>query len=657
MSLRHAFSLWLLISLLLSIELLSAEAAADQTPNENSDSRGRATAIALNYCRASFHRIRTSQSKDVLYEEQVKILDNLNVNGIADQEVINLYSAVLDEIGQIEIADKEREIFEDKYRKALFREIEATAFVALAQTATMSLDGLARTGVRSWLDYRDLQWTRDFDKWKVEKTRMASVVAKSSKFLDTFWRQAKDKNIPDRWLVRGTDLDRLAAAIQEEDLETRLRVLLRMEAFMECYPPYWYHVGRAQQGLGQFYEAAETYDRVANLAHGHFRSDEMLTAALANRAIIQQHLKQPGADRTAREALTYSSSVWSANLMCAQVLEANGRIDDAEDAILRNLDVDLERRYSSVGLLGLYYRQDRLDELAARLADPDFIVHVPMLGIVQCLAKLGPERTPQSVLSGLTNSIRVAVEPRFGTDDLLVACGASWQPDKVRSLTFFFPGQAIPMTTGAGSVVGLSHPKLETHAAGGYVFRYARAIEAGNPFSSSGGGASLVGSALRFEYAAPGAAAEPAVLFVTLGAPLQARAGAQPTAPWWQSASPIEIRYADVRIPLDGSWKPSPTTLDAPVARSPLPGGPDKAMTGTDDPPRPVEEPIVEPQPLKGQIGRQPADAPGVAKPFAPSRRPPRAIILGVRPASDPGATAVGEPESRETVPAPPAKN
>ncbi len=223
----------MLTALPLPGELLAAKDSA-AAPNEDPDSRGRETAIALNYCRASFHRIRTSQSKDVLYEEQVKILDNLNLNGIGDQEVINLYSAVLDEIGQIEIADKERDIFEGKYKKALFREIEATAFVVLAQTATMSLDGLVRTGVRSWLDYRDLQWNREFDQWKVEKARMSAVVTKSSKFLDTFWKQAKDKNIPDRWLFRGTDLDALSDAIREEDLETRLRVLQRMESFMEC---------------------------------------------------------------------------------------------------------------------------------------------------------------------------------------------------------------------------------------------------------------------------------------------------------------------------------------------------------------------------------------------------------------------------------------
>src|SRR4051812_25609610 len=55
----------------------------------------RSTAVTLNYCRASFHRIQKSQSVHVLVEEQEKILNNLDLNGIADQEVVKLYTGVL----------------------------------------------------------------------------------------------------------------------------------------------------------------------------------------------------------------------------------------------------------------------------------------------------------------------------------------------------------------------------------------------------------------------------------------------------------------------------------------------------------------------------------------------------------------------------------
>src|SRR4029079_2383371 len=65
-------------------------------PEANPAALGRSTAVALMYCRASCHRIRRCRSKRVLMEEQDKILNNLNLNQIADEEVVRLYTAVLD---------------------------------------------------------------------------------------------------------------------------------------------------------------------------------------------------------------------------------------------------------------------------------------------------------------------------------------------------------------------------------------------------------------------------------------------------------------------------------------------------------------------------------------------------------------------------------
>ena len=76
---------------------LSSLAAEDTTTDE----QRRSTAVALNYSRASLHRIRKNPSIRVLLEEQEKILNHLDLNGIADEEVLKLYSSVLDEISNI----------------------------------------------------------------------------------------------------------------------------------------------------------------------------------------------------------------------------------------------------------------------------------------------------------------------------------------------------------------------------------------------------------------------------------------------------------------------------------------------------------------------------------------------------------------------------
>jgi len=363
------------------------------------------TAVTMNYCRASFHRIRKTPSKRVLLEEQAKILNNLNLRGIDDQEVISLYSAVLDEVGRETIAEKEKIVIQDGYRYNLRQQALSKAFILGAEVGTAQYVSAVRTGANSWWDYRNLTTSRDVDTWKVDKSRMTEVVDKSSRFMDTFWKLAQKKQIPDEWLVRGDDLDRLEAAAEEQDPQVRLRVLQRMERFMTCYPPYWYHLGRTQQALGKLAEAAQTYEHLRTLGHGHFRKDDMLSAALANRAVILSSLREPGALQSARQALEYSNTCWQANLVCAQVLAQHHEYAEAEDATLRNLDVALEQQQSLASLLSLYCETDDHAKLTARLKNPETVSLVATPVLLRCAAELGTEKLPPPAMHQIVCSL------------------------------------------------------------------------------------------------------------------------------------------------------------------------------------------------------------------------------------------------------------
>ena len=384
------------------------------------------TAVALNYSRASFHRIRRNPSVRVMVEEQEKILNHLNLNGIGDEEVMKLYSSVIDDIAQSQIADREREVLREKFRRAFTRDMSINAFEIAAQVATARYASAVRTGANSWWDHRSQSASKDLDLWQVDKKRMLSVVDKSNQFLDTSWKMARSKQIPDKWLVRNDDLDKLEEAWSEKDTTVRLRVLKRMESFMECYPPYFYYVARTQQSMGQFLAATATYERLATLGDGHFRKDEMLAAGLANRAFIQAFLGQSVASETAKKALEYSTDAWEANLVCASVLEKFGRHQEAEDAILRNIDVNLERTQSRVALLGIYYRTNNRPELAARLTDPEWVKDISAAQLMVCAVKLSPA-IPQPVTDQLQSSLQGTPRLVFGKDDFVLSASPSWQ--------------------------------------------------------------------------------------------------------------------------------------------------------------------------------------------------------------------------------------
>jgi len=417
------FGAMLVAAALFALMAAPLSAATDETTDELS----RSTAVALNYCRTSFHRIRKYPSKHVMIQEQQKILNNLNLNQIADEEVVRLYTAVLDEICQIEVADKDKKIIHKSHERILYRQLAISAFQFSTQMATAEYGEAIRTGVRSWWDYRGHVFSRDLEKWNIDKTRMAGVVDKSSLFLDTFWKLARKRNIPDRWLVRSSDLDELEEAMRERDCVVRLRVLKRMENFMECYPPYWYYVGRTQQALGQLFAAEKTYAKLIEVGGGHFRRDEMLAAGAANQAVIQDYLQQRSAPETAAESLTYSTDVWEVNLVSARVLQRHDRVDEAEDAVLRNLDTDLERRQSLVCLLSLYYHSGNVRSLSERLSDAEVVRTIPADVLLQCAALLGREKLPGVAAYQISASLYGRPDRNFGRDEFVVRASGNWR--------------------------------------------------------------------------------------------------------------------------------------------------------------------------------------------------------------------------------------
>lgn len=399
--------------------------SANSTPADESSRRS--AAVALNYSRAALHHIRQNPSKRVLYEEQEKILNHLNLNGVADEEVLKLYSAVLDEIAQIEMADQEKVYLKDRYKHQVRSQLTIQSLNLMADLATANYVNAVRTGANSWWDYRNVSFNRDLDQWRVEKTRLTAVVSKSSQFLDTSWKMARAKNIPDRWLVRNDDLDKLEDAWKEQNPETRLRVLKRMEPFLECYPPYWYYVARTQQSLGQLTAAVETYRKLAELGSGHFRKDEMLASGLANQALIQAHLKHPDAADSARQALRNSTEVWEANLVCATILQQAGCAAEAEDAILRNLDSDLEASNSRIALLGHYCRTKDVDKLMAQLQNPHVQREVPAPVLLACASQLPDQRVAAAVIAPLAATLQATPRINLGRDDLVLIAGPNWQ--------------------------------------------------------------------------------------------------------------------------------------------------------------------------------------------------------------------------------------
>lgn len=385
------------------------------------------TAVALNYCRAAFHRIRKDPTAEVLIQEKEKILNNLNLTQVEEKDVISLYTAVLDEISNIEVLGEEKRLYQVHHKSNMQRQLTWDALAFGTELATAQFGSAIRTGANSWWDYRNQAFKKDMDLLKIEKLEVNGLLKRSNQLLDTFWELARKKEIPDRWLVRGDNLDELEAAVVEDDLEVRLRVLTRMKPFMEAYPPYWYYLSRTQQELGKLTEAIETYSYLEEIGTGHFRKDDMLATAMANKAAIQDFLGDEQAIASAEKALNYSTDVWEANLIASRILQRNGQIAMAEDAILRNLDVDLEQPQSTVFLASLYYYSRDEEKIVRLMNDQSATSHLPAPVLLRCAALVGAKRTPPHVMRNILASLSAYPKNSFGREELMLRVGYAWQ--------------------------------------------------------------------------------------------------------------------------------------------------------------------------------------------------------------------------------------
>lgn len=465
------FSVILIMVTVSLIQPPSVQLRAEDSKKKEPDPSAGKTAVALNYCRAAFYRMKKSGSKEVMFEEREKILNNLNLNGIGDEKVIKLYSSVLDEIGQVEIADKEREYFKNKHKYHSRQKMATNALALTTDVLTLQFGNAVRTGANSWWDYRNVEAQKDLDVWKVDKKRMETVISKSTLFLDTFWKLAQEKNIPDYWLIRDDDLEALDKAMLEQNPRTRLRILKRLERFMSHYPPYWYYVARTQQAQGQLFAASHTYGQLASVGDGFFRRDDMLASGTANLASIRDYLGQPGSVKMAQKSQSYSSDVWEANLLCSRILQKYKQNDEAEEAILRNLDVDLETNQSSIALLSHYYTTKNRQKMIAQLNQSKIVQAVPVPTLIQCAMFLGSEKTPPIARAQIASSLYVYPQLHFGADDIVIASTGNWHLQMASS--------ELVMGNQVYSRPRMVAGKKETQA------RFERVAEFGNPLGNS----------------------------------------------------------------------------------------------------------------------------------------------------------------------------
>ena len=231
---------------------------------------------------------------DVLFRPQVA--DQQAIFVIDDPEVISLYRSILDEIGQVEISDRERVVIGEQFHRGVQRKLGTDFFVIGAQAATGQVGSVIQSGANSWWDYRSTQIKRDSDLWQVEKTQFTTLMTRSSTFLDSFWKLSRKNEIPDKWLLRDQDLDQLTETLEEQDPERRLRMLARsgLASGVQLSASRFNHLFRAEMGvsLRSYRVWSQVRTAMAGLATQTRLTDAALHGAFSDSAHFSRTFRQ-----------------------------------------------------------------------------------------------------------------------------------------------------------------------------------------------------------------------------------------------------------------------------------------------------------------------------------------------------------------------------
>ena len=115
------------------------------------------------------------------------------------------------------------------------------------------------------------------------------------------------------------------------------------------------------------------------------------------------------------------------NLTCAWVLNRHSEHTSAEDAILRNLDVDLEQNQSSIALVSLYYHTKNEQKLAKILENKAIVARVPIPGLLLAATLLESDKFPTPARHRIASSLRATTETRFGREAIVLRTTPDWK--------------------------------------------------------------------------------------------------------------------------------------------------------------------------------------------------------------------------------------
>ncbi len=348
---KHHFRFAVVLAVFLALGSQGVSLA--QTPAGADDAKAYdpiQTLLCLNYAMESLCKVISYNDIVILDQEYTNIINNINASKIKDDEIVSIFTHLMDRLTAQKIQDKQKTLVEQNYERqvsnALYDAISgATSGTSVIAINPFSLASSAIYGVgSSYFNYRknleQYKQQRQESEWSIDQQIMNDLNGIRKEFFEITVRLTNKYKWPDEYRLAENQVNDYVEALKDSDSERRFRKLERMQGDFRAFPPFWYYFGLAAQENKDEAKALECYAKFDETNKGIFRKDPFLAAVNINRLAMLGNNATAAQVHQGLEVILKNSqkSEWNNVLFAAMQYATLKEYKTADDLLLQNID-------------------------------------------------------------------------------------------------------------------------------------------------------------------------------------------------------------------------------------------------------------------------------------------------------------------------------
>ena len=424
--------------------------------------------LALNYCQMSLYKITEYNDRVILDEEYNNIINNINLAKIQDPELITVLKDLLDVLTKFKLNEKDGEILEGVYE----RKVKGALYSALNPSTAAGAFGGAPGPVGACLalgqigcqyasyqnavsEYRE---ELDEDLWQLEKDAIIELNEINKTFIDVSWALLQKYDADDDERLTLSQFEKFFDVLKGEDLEQKLRNLVRLESELVNFPPYWFHRGITASNLDNPEEFLKCYTAFSDLQNDFFREDTQ-ASSLAMIKITQGDYSKNRSDLFELLEIVQNEdrSDWRKRLFCSLQALNHEEFEMARELVLTNLDLEIGVEPSRLILAEILAKRGDTAELTKLVEKLLKDVSASSQEVIHMVGFVSDPKVRQKLRDQLLEIKFEIREKRFGKDSVLVTLPVRWVDDEL---------QAIGELSVDGSDPIMAEPEIDSNGEG-----------------------------------------------------------------------------------------------------------------------------------------------------------------------------------------------